>query len=72
MTHTQENGNMELPRAAELNIPEDRAARIGAQAVEAAIMNSVEISLWVRGRELRTVVDGETLHRIMALLVGEP
>lgn len=55
----------------ELDIPEDAAARAGAQAVEQAILGSVEISLWVRGRELRTVVDRETLHRIMAILTGE-
>lgn len=75
MTHEQEgnNGMSELPKVAELDIPytaEERAARIATQSVERAILNTVEISLWVRGREIRTVVDDETLHRIMAILTG--
>ena len=48
-------------------------ARIGAQAVEDELAGNgvVEIVLTVRGRELRTMADSETIHRIVSLLIGE-
>ena len=70
----------EMPRVSDEFAEHQRqtAAREGVQAVERqlfgeheAMTNAVEISLWVRGRELRTTVDSETLHRLMAILVGE-
>lgn len=66
----------ELPKVADYlgdpPTPEDRARRAAEQAVARAIADTVEISLWVRGREIRTVVDSEMLHRVMAILLGEP
>jgi hypothetical protein len=71
----------ELPNVSDLSDFEEHqrrtAAQEGVQAVERQLFpgemtNAVEISLWVRGRELRTVVDNETVHRLMAILVGEP
>lgn len=76
--------NGELPKVAELDIPttayERHIRHAAAQAVEQELFpqpnepgkETVEISLWVRGREIRTLVDNETLHRIVAILLGEP
>lgn len=67
----------ELPRADATEFFEARMR--GLAAVEAAVADPrsevaremVEISLWVRGRELRTRVDNETIHRLVAILTGE-
>lgn len=70
---------MELPKidAAYAEHQRQTAALEGVQAVERELFpgepgrEAVEICLWVRGREIRTIVDNETIHRIVALLVGE-
>jgi hypothetical protein len=70
----------ELPRVRELGDEYERhqrhsAAQVGIEAVEQAIHNetptdAVEISVWVRGREIRSTVDSATVARIMAILTG--
>ena len=68
----------ELPRIADLDAYErhERASapQVGVAAVEKELFNettdAVEISLWVRGRELRTTTDSATVARIMAILTG--
>ena len=68
----------ELPKVSDLDAYErhERASaqQVGVAAVEqqlfAETTDAVEISLWVRGRELRTTTDRATVARIMALLTG--
>ena len=75
---TEKNGMNELPKVGELDAYERHerasAAQVGVAAVEQQLFNeqtdAVEISLWVRGRELRTTTDGATVARIMAILTG--
>ena len=75
---TEKNGMNELPRVGELEAYErhERASaqQVGVGAVEQQLFNettdAVEISFWVRGRELRTTTDSATVARIMAILTG--
>jgi hypothetical protein len=50
------------------------AQRAGIEAIERELTgertDAVEISLWVRGREIRTTTDDATVRRIMAILTG--
>jgi hypothetical protein len=50
------------------------AQRTGIEAIEREFHNettdAVEISLWVRGREIRTTTDNATVQRIMSILTG--
>jgi hypothetical protein len=50
------------------------AQQVGIEAVERSLhgetTDAVEISLWVRGREIRTTTDSATVQRIMAILTG--
>lgn len=71
--------NEHLPRVGDLNDEYARhqgrsAQQVGIEAVEQEFhgetTNAVEISLWVRGREIRTSVDSGTVHRIMSILTG--
>lgn len=71
----------ELPRAGDLGDEYERhrrasATQVGIEAVEAAIhgetpTEAVEISIWVRGREIRSTVDSATVARLMAILTGQ-
>ena len=68
----------ELPRVGELDDFERHqrasAQQVGVAAVEQQLFNettdAVEISLWVRGRELRTTTNSATVAQIMAILTG--
>lgn len=72
----------ELPKvsltAAELSAYEahQRASAAGVQSVEAELFpnepgtKAIEVSLWVNGREIRTLTDPATVQRIMAILAG--
>lgn len=52
------------------------ARQVGVQAVERELFpqemhtDAVEVSLWVRGREVRATTDRETVRRIMDILTG--
>lgn len=52
------------------------AHNVGVQSVERAlnpgeaVTNAIEVSLWVNGREIRTLTDPATVQRIMAILAG--
>ena len=75
---TEKNGMNELPRVSELDAFERHerasATQVGVSAVEQQLFHettdAVEVSLWVRGRELRTTTDSATIARIMAILTG--
>lgn len=70
----------ELPRAADLGEDYERhqrrsAAQVGVEAIERELHNetptdAVEISIWVRGREIRSTVDSATVQRLFAVLTG--
>ena len=66
--------SFERPESAYERHERASAQQIGVGAIEQQLFNEttdvVEISLWVRGRELRTSTDSATVARIMAILTG--